>query len=137
LNHCCRNRLRKYLKLLKFFKLKMSLYFLFFVFICFCFVSVVVLNHRSHPLSLLFLFSIFLSKIQGRSGYVLICRASAVQIFFFAQLKIIFFPNGKKHRPLLSDFFFAPPKIWLLLRPCQNLVNPFLIYIHTHFLFLF
>jgi len=33
------------------------------------------------------------------------------QVFFFAKLKIIFCPNGKKHRPLLSDFFFAPPKI--------------------------
>jgi len=28
--------------------------------------------------------------------------------YFFAQLKIIFFPNGEEYRPLLSDFFSSP-----------------------------
>jgi hypothetical protein len=41
---------------------------------------------------------------QGRSGYVLIWASAPPNIFYFAQLKIIFCPNGKKYRPILSDF---------------------------------
>ena len=129
-------------------------FLLFFVFVCFCFDSLVVLNHRYHPL--LFLLFTFLQTLTPKNFWVL-GLGWENKLKPNTQYPKMFIPKSNTHTQNQKNCIpkhnihtknpknFIPkpnihtqnPKIfWVNRLPSyQNIVNLFLIYIRNHFFF--